>query len=369
MRLLHLFFPENDLALAQNLDNYTPPPAAVKLRMAGEALPMWYGNEGDRFVASGINGAWVKKMNDLFGLDILPFDYQPANYRPAPWGWSKASCRVFSKLGFTSAQLPCALKLEKMRQLSHRRTAAAIGVRLVEQGIEGITAPACELRTIEELRAFTDKNTHAIFKLPWSSSGRGIIPADKNTFTKLMPQLEGMIQRQGSVLAEAKLDKRTDFAMLFNMEAGKASFAGLSLFQTDGFAAYAGNILLPQELIEQRICAECSSTTFHAVKNALPPILEEIIGTDYDGPLGIDMLTCNDGTLAPAIELNLRMTMGHLCLELYRRHVQTGAEGLFTISTTQAKTEPVVANRRLTAGSLPLTPPGGEYSFTVTLKS
>ena len=65
---LHLFFPENDLALAQDNASYTAPPAAVKLRRAGATLPLWYGDAGDYVIADGVNARWYNDVAGRFGL-------------------------------------------------------------------------------------------------------------------------------------------------------------------------------------------------------------------------------------------------------------------------------------------------------------
>ena len=100
MRKAHLFFPENDLALARDLARYTAPPAAVRLRKAGAALPLWYGANGDCFVAQGVDASWLDSVKGRFGMDIDVFDYRPERYSPVPWGWSKASRTYFESLGF-----------------------------------------------------------------------------------------------------------------------------------------------------------------------------------------------------------------------------------------------------------------------------
>ena len=58
MSYAHLFFPENDLALASDLSNYTPPRMARATHAAGETLPMWYGRPGDVFICNGVNNSW-----------------------------------------------------------------------------------------------------------------------------------------------------------------------------------------------------------------------------------------------------------------------------------------------------------------------
>mgnify|MGYP001140241913 FL=1 len=51
MPRLHLFNPENDIALATGSDNFTAPKAALALRASGAAPPLWYVDPGDTFLA------------------------------------------------------------------------------------------------------------------------------------------------------------------------------------------------------------------------------------------------------------------------------------------------------------------------------
>ena len=72
---LHLFNPENDLALAANLDHYTPPKAAVDLRRSGALLPMWYADAGDRVLCHGVNARWFDTVRTAFGIDVDVFNH------------------------------------------------------------------------------------------------------------------------------------------------------------------------------------------------------------------------------------------------------------------------------------------------------
>ena len=77
MHSLHLFYPENDLALARDLDNYTPPPAASRLRKSGETLALWYGDDGDKVFTQGINSQWYRGIKERFGLRTELYDGNP----------------------------------------------------------------------------------------------------------------------------------------------------------------------------------------------------------------------------------------------------------------------------------------------------
>ena len=364
---LHLFFPENALALARDLERYTAPPAAVRLRRSGEALPLWFGADGDRFVASGINAAWLDGIKDLFGMDIDVFDYCVEKYRPAPWGWSKASRTVFRRLGFADSVLPDDKCLDAMRRLSHRRTASEIARRLHEA--TGIGLPAREIVAADELKSFLDRYPRAIVKQPWSSSGRGMVAVEAATFEAQRTMVEGMIRRQGSIMAKPHYRKTLDFAMLFKMDHGRCLPAGLSVFDTAGLGVYTGNILAPEPELRAMICEKAGEKQFDAVAKALPAILEDMIGDAYCGPLGIDMMAVDDADapFVPVVEMNLRMTMGHLCARFYDRYVANGAHGHFGISEMRIDDTADVFNGRLRGGHLNLVPPGSGFSFAVDL--
>ena len=97
-------------------------------------------------------------------------------------------------------------------------------------------------------------------------------------------------------------------------------------------------------------------------------MLQDIIGTDYDGPIGVDMMTLTDGRIDPAVELNLRMTMGHLCLRLYDRYIAPGAEGTFAVNPAgPAAAGADVFNGRLHYGAIDLNPPGSDFRFVVNI--
>lgn len=364
---LHLFFPENDLALARNVDSYTAPPAAVRLRRAGEALPLWYGEAGDRFVATGINAAWLDGIKGRFGMDIDVFDYRPEAYRAAPWGWSRASRTVFRRLGFDGSRLPGDGVLDRLRELSHRRTAAEVARRLREA--TGIGEAAVEIHEADELGAFLARVPQAIVKQPWSSSGRGMIAVSRDNFESQRQAVAGMIRRQGSVMAERHYDKALDFAMLFRMSGGRCEAAGLSVFETAGLGVYTGNILAPEDELRAIVCGKTGEAAFEAVAGALPRVLEDVIGADYEGPLGVDMMVTGDGALVPVVEINLRMTMGHLCARFYERYVHRGARGRFMVTNERCEDRADVRGGRMRGGSLNLTPAGGDFNFVVRLSA
>lgn len=366
MARLHFFFPENDLALALDIARYTPPPAASRLRRSGSTLGLWYGDEGDRVADEGVDAAWYRHIRSRFGLAPALYDGDAGALTPAPWGWSKASRTWLRQLGFAPDALPSDSALARMRDLSHRRSSVLIAKALQKALPFAIAPAAVELTDIDSVRRFVADTGQSVLKLPWSSSGRGLIlinPADMASHEK---NIEATLRRHGSILGEKRHDKTSDFAMLFTMAHGRCTYDGLSVFRTEHFGAYTGNILAPEATLRDMIGRHTDG--LDEVATALPPILESIIGTDYDGPLGIDMMTVNgDGyTLAPAVELNLRMTMGHVARIFYDKHIAPGHTATLTVENRGAGTDTtVLSGGRIAGGTLSLSTPGSPFSFTI----
>ena len=93
------------------------------------------------------------------------------------------------------------------------------------------------------------------------------------------------------------------------MRNGKAAFLGVSVFEASGRGKYHRNIEAGQLSLWNMIgvlTPEVIEKQRHA--------LQSVIGSDYDGPLGIDMLVTSAGTLHPCVELNLRHTMGSILI-------------------------------------------------------
>lgn len=368
MPKLHLFFPENDLALARNLERYTPPPAAAQLRRSGQTLALWYGDAGDEVFDQGADARWYERAVGRFGLQTSLFGGSTAGLTPAPWGWSKASRLFLRNIGFRPDELPDDAQLDSMRMLSHRRTAAAIAAALHRTLPYPMPEPAEELTSMAEVETFVRRTGQAILKLPWSSSGRGLLFANEGDLAHIGASVEGVIRRQGAIMGERRLNRTMDFAMLFTMSGGRCEYNGLSLFRTDPNGAYTGNILAPQAVLQSRI--EALTPPLQPLADALMPILEDVIGTAYNGPLGIDMMAVDNGDIriAPAVELNLRMTMGHLCRIFYDRFVEPGRTGMFTVATDGAGVDTtVLKGHRISSGTLSLTPPATPFTFRVQI--
>lgn len=376
---LHWFNPENDLALATGLANYTAPKAACTIRKAGEALPLWYGNEGD-IVECAPDERWLEKVSCDFSLAAAPVcSPLPSSVIPRPWGWSAYARRHFETLGIDESALPSADMIGHMRRLSHRRTAAILadGLKGMLPGIR-LAEAAVECHTADEVRRFLSTHPAAYLKSPWSSSGRGVIATSALTPERVMKFAADSIRHQGSVMAERAYDKVADFAMLFECHAGKTIAKGTSVFLTDSRGAYIGNLLAPESErvaavvrhfdMDGRFLNRPYKDTLQQVRDALGELLSRFVAPHYSGILGVDMLMAADGTLDACVELNLRTTMGYVANAFADSYLHPDARGMMRSGMSMITQEYATEGGRLAAGVLHLSPPSGGFAFSAEVQ-
>lgn len=318
---LHIFVPENDLALASGTFNYTPPPIGMKMHLAGEALPMAYAAKGDRFLSYGFSDTELRRLTALLGPDIdvaSRDEICSGDFTPAPWGWSQYTRSILSEMGVPESSLPSQKDIEEMRRLSHRRTSIAINKFIGHEA-------AKELFTPEEVKALLAEGGDFYMKQPWSGSGRGVISTAGMNREAVMKFATASIRRQGSVMAEKALLSVGDFASLWYCENAKAEFHGFSRFLTYGDGGkYAGNLVAPQEMILQSILdLGVDRIKLDEIIAGLETALTACIAHIYSGPVGVDMLAYKkengEVEIAPCIEVNLRYTMGFVAEGLAKK--------------------------------------------------
>ena len=315
MQVLH-FNPENDLALASNDPNYTPPASARLLASDLTDFPEWWHIEKDIIL---------------------------------PWGWSPLAVRQLQQLGVPKALLPTSAEIADYRTKASRQTAVLLLDRLRKAWPEPCHSHLligesiwCETDR-DVLRAIELFGSTAMLKAPWSGSGRGLhpvrsLPLNEKDYTWIRRTL----RLQGGVEVEPLyINKVCDFAMEFWVENGQVRYEGLSLFETTDGGVYAGNLVANEMEKETRLSRYLSPALLDEVRSHLAHLLNEAeIPTWYRGPLGVDMLVANSVSstlpshnfysLHPLLEINLRMTMGWVALQL-QRELAEGETGIFKI--------------------------------------
>ena len=340
--------------------HYTPPRIIRQMRSALWSLPLW------------ATPSWLEDDSwwvHPFGKSLSPYltDRELNHIAKGGvgdaeitlWGHERSLAHSLSKLYGISAG-------ESYRELPQELMPCwtrAASVRFFES--YSSVPWRSRVAMITEIAALAELLTQGpcLVKLPFSSSGRGLWRINQLD-SQLEETLRKLLQRHRTLLVEPLLDKQQDYGAEYYIdEAGEVQFVGLCAFETDGQGRYleslTDSLTDPDEL--QR------ALEHHRA------YLSREVAPYYRGPVGIDLLTYRTDevsdriALHPWVEINLRYTMGHYALDLYRERIPQGSLDQYRfgiLSTPRAKALLSTANAptlddagRLRSGLLPLTSP------------
>ena len=320
---LVIFNPEHDLALAAGSHSYTPPPAIKKIINEYSLTAALYADVGDFIL--------IPDSFPLENLHILPYydifnkkNLTPVSLRDLgfigdkikqifPWGWNQYLRHSLLSNGIKEEKLPSLTQLDKLRNLSHRKTALKTLKSIYHYLDHNPNKVPVELFSVEEVEGYIRVFPDTFLKAPWSSSGRGIVRTTHISHKGLLEWAHGVIKKQGSVIVEPSWERVLDFASEWEIKEGSVKFLGYSIFKTSDRGKYHGNIEDSQKNLLDTIISFAPEFSTRII-DAQAAVLEEQIAPFYSGPLGIDMLVDNNGEIHPCVEINLRMTMGHISI-------------------------------------------------------
>ena len=277
----------NDMALAANVRQYVPPKRIRQMEADLAAVArVW---EGTRMAG--------------------------------PWGWSLAMKQRYRQMGVGDERLPSDEWLAGVRRLSGRAFACGyLRQMLSALGEDGLLGG--EMRYVEAMPPpgpegdGRGEGGRLIFKLPWSSSGRGVFVGNWDD-THARARAQGFLSSQGGFVVDRfYADKVADFAMEFLVhENHEVEFLGYSVFRAAADGAYGYNYVESQEALLRRIGVDGG-----VLDGLVDYHLAHLGRMAYHGPVGVDMLKTADGRVHPCVEMNLRMNMGIVALLLHERY-------------------------------------------------
>ncbi len=337
MPTVHIFNPEHDIALAYNLERFTPPKAGRQLRHDLGFLPMLWAEEDDMILVDDKDVA-IEALSKLplstkgqlvthGELKDVMRHMDASVVGLAPWGWDAAIANQLERAGIPRELLPSPTNLDCIRAMSHRNWAAEHILSALETISNDIVGTTWNIQHLDEVDGLQEKYGRLMMKQPWSSSGRGVRQVSKRLRGCQSKEEENLerwilktIHEQGSIMAEPLYDKVEDFGMEFRSNGqGNIEYCGLSLFQTVN-GAYSGNwIAAEEEKMQHLLSYGLPLELFQKVIDMIIGITSRHFHEVYCGPFGVDMMIVNHQgrlKLHPCVELNLRCTMGHVALAL-----------------------------------------------------
>lgn len=382
---LHLFNPDHDLALAHGRTHYVPPASAAAFAADAATVVAWLTRDATVLVPERtVSDEFLRQLQELRKecrwvtqreLPELPLE------KVVPWGWNYNIWERLKKWGVPDGVLPPDTEITEIQRLSHRRTAAKAMQFLRDRATrpERLPLPAKELHSLEEADQFFRDHGDVMFKMPWSGSGRGLRHVVDAMSTHQRGWIGQSIRKHGCILAEPFHSVVQDFAMEFICDE-TVVFEGYSLFETHN-GVYLSNTLMSDAAIEKHLSQWIDIQILAEYKKLLTQFIQEEITPYYKGCVGVDMFVYQkdgDFFVNPAVELNLRMTMGMLANRFVRDYMAPGATGTMSVEyragegelyeeqqALQKKFPPVFADGKLINGCITLSPVMLETFYTV----
>lgn len=335
-KTIHIFNPDTDYALATGVFSFTPSAKIKNVRKTFSLLPALWASRNDCILLyddcdSNYSPLYLKNIIVEKDIKLLNFrnlkhlgenmDYLK-DIKFFPWGWNFSLIEDLKKAGIPEASLPSFEYIEKIRNLSHRQRSIEFRNYLSDNGIGADEFSGIALYSENDIIDYIKKMGKAVLKAPWSSSGRGIIFSKNFTEPLLREWIRGILRKQGAIILEKEWEKILDFASEWECLNGKAIFKGVSIFETSSRGKYIRNYINSQKellsIIQKNINDDLEKIIYHQ-KN----ILDILISPFYEGPLGIDMLSDKNKNINACVEINLRMTMGHVSIHAFNSGIYT----------------------------------------------
>ncbi|WP_203590468.1 hypothetical protein [Streptomyces sp. SID13031] len=174
------------------------------------------------------------------------------------------------------------------------------------------------VRSVDELvEVVITLKFKALIKDPYGVSGRALLEVPSPGVLKAIERvLRKQVDngRRVELVVQEKFRKQDDFSGHLHLDQdGSWEFLGIQQMTNRGFRHF-GSSPATQSLIDQGWYAE-------AVAEVVPALTE----AGYWGPVGIDSMLLDDGTVIPVLEINARQSLGLLAIRLDR---QAGEHGL-----------------------------------------
>lgn len=389
------FNPTCELAIANGSFSYMPPRLLRDFEENCAALPFLFASKND-FVLMETKPSheFIQKLTD-YGFQMPVFASMKELVAESsfnhllPWGWSPAAHFILISLKDKCSpdfkNSPVFNWHEMHRTLFERKTSLDFLIKLLENHpLNFFTAKESTgviVTNIAEIETLLNKLFPLVLKAPLSSSGRGIQiirKADLNTSNRQW--ISGVLSQQGYLVAEPFLEKKMDLSFQFNInDFGEPAFLGYSIFETNSNGQYKSTLIHPKitKLLPEAQYMEVNAMIEITAELILQNLSNSIFSTWHRGLMGIDAMIYIDGKdlkIQPCIEINSRMNMGILAMQL-EKHIHPSTYGKFVLyygkkgqyehySRYMAMEKPTkYENGRIKSGFLALTEPDASKQF------
>jgi len=255
-----------------------------------------------------------------------------------PWAWSPDASKLLQPL---ADDVSPAVSWQWREPLPALWFSKELGIRLEAQldcpGERGVVCRDLET-AMKEIHAGLTQGA-VLLKAAHSCAGRGHLRVEPDRPSEpTRAWLRQAIAKHGCVIVERWLERVADFSALYEMHGdGSVELFGMTLMENDSAGRFQGTRVAYKwgSMFEPEVAAflfnqaDVMRWYDEIIPGAMPTLLP-----GYVGPVGIDAMVHRlpDGSLAlkPVVEVNVRMTMGRVALELQKRRAFRG-KGRFRI--------------------------------------
>lgn len=343
--VVHAFLP----AFEHELAGEPASTAALAVARDQATLPLFLARRGDVVLVprgpsldwlDALSAAGVELPELLVSGDDLRAGVASLRGRPlsglAPWGWGPGARALLEPLFRQVRPGP----FEWLPDESHARVIAQLASKAWAAARSGSGSLVCtdEASALAALRALPGR---AVVKAPWGTSGRGALRIDGGEpDLQQVTWLRRTLERQGAVVIEPWLDRTVDLSVQLDVRGpDDVRIIDITRFFADRRGQYAGHVIGPHDagldgesrrLLGERKAGAASG--LDVLRETARAIGRELAAAGHRGPAGVDALLHRDASgalrLRPLVEVNPRLTMGRIAVEL-RRLLARGRVGLW----------------------------------------
>jgi uncharacterized ferritin-like protein (DUF455 family) len=332
--VVHWYNPNAESHAAASFNGHSYQPNKIELAMEHdlEMLTMAWSRKDDvalmRTAPSNAHLAYLKNagfdLPEIMGAGCLA-GRKLGGLRP--WAWSPdASAELCGLAGDISPKLPWQWQGDVPQWWFSKEA----GCRLSEllstmDGVDSFFFKDIDSATVKIDALLKEGNV--LLKAAYACAGRGHRRVEKGD--DYLPWLRNVIRRHGGVAVEPWLNRVLDFSALYERrEDGRVDFIGMTEMQNDAQGRYLSTKVYPKwgtglsDELSSFMFRDAQINDFYGEK--IPMELSSLL-QGYVGPVGVDAMVhrCADGSLAMryVVELNVRMTMGRVALEIAKKRM------------------------------------------------
>ena len=292
-----------------------------------------------------------------------------------PYAWLPETIELARRLGSPVGPPPAA---DAVRTVNSKTWSNELVTDLGLAGAGVVARSAAELQAaVTALGSGT-----VVIKDPFGVSGRGCVPVASPRVLSAIARAVARQEADGrrvELLVQPWLPKQADVSAHFDLAPdGTMTWRGHVEARAGTRFGYSGSRPAPAALVRH--------LAGHGHRETMGTVGERLAVAGYHGPVCVDALVLEDGGLVPLLEINARLSMGRLCLDLDRRVQVDGLRAAIAVREVEVPDDHDHSRladaleradcllRQGTPGILPLTastvrPPRGRFVYAVVASS